>query len=145
MLTPVCSPNLVPAGSMTLEELKRQTLIHTATAPSAWAEWFERQDMAEYRAEKSVRFEELFFTLQAAINGLGVAIAPAPLVTEDVFAGRLFFPFASYYSRNHDYRIVHANAPEKRLAIQRFSRWIVEEGRLSEEEAGAMLEASDIA
>jgi LysR family transcriptional regulator, glycine cleavage system transcriptional activator len=143
MLTPVCSPDLARGGPMSLENLKRQTLIHTETAPSAWPEWFDRQDMSEFRAEKTVRFEELFFTLQAAMNGLGVAIAPAPLVTEDVVAGRLIFPFASYYSRNHDYRIVHADAPEKRQAIERFCRWIVEEGELSEGEAGRMLEASD--
>jgi DNA-binding transcriptional LysR family regulator len=38
-------------------------------------------------------FEHLYYLLEAAVAGLGVAIAPEPLVAEDVKAGRLVAPW----------------------------------------------------
>lgn len=38
-------------------------------------------------------FEHLYYLLEAAVAGLGVAIAPEPLVTEDLRAGRLVAPW----------------------------------------------------
>ena len=42
----------------------------------------------------SVTLEHFYLTLQAALDGLGVAIGPERLVAEDVAAGRLAMPFA---------------------------------------------------
>ena len=38
-------------------------------------------------------FEHLYYLLEAAIAGLGVAIAPEPLVADDLAAGRLVAPW----------------------------------------------------
>ena len=38
-------------------------------------------------------FEHLYYLLEAAVAGLGVAIAPEPLVAEDLRAGRLAAPW----------------------------------------------------
>lgn len=144
MLTPVCAPGMLDAGDMpVLEALRRQTLIHTATAPSAWPDWLASHGLNELRAEKALTFEELFFTLQAAVNGLGVAIAPATLVAEEVQAGKLVFPLGSFHSRNHDYRILYPENSEKRVAIERFCAWLVQEGRKSVAEVQELVPAED--
>ncbi|MGN6236815.1 LysR substrate-binding domain-containing protein, partial [Dyella sp.] len=38
-------------------------------------------------------FEHLYYLLEAALAGLGVAIAPQPLVADDLAAGRLIAPW----------------------------------------------------
>ena len=38
-------------------------------------------------------FEHLYYLLEAAVAGLGVAIAPEPLVADDLAAGRLLAPW----------------------------------------------------
>ena len=38
-------------------------------------------------------FEHLYYLLEAAVAGLGPAIAPEPLVAEDLAAGRLIAPW----------------------------------------------------
>ncbi|HBO3047319.1 TPA: LysR family transcriptional regulator, partial [Pseudomonas aeruginosa] len=38
-------------------------------------------------------FEHLYYLLEAAVAGLGVAIAPEPLVRDDLAAGRLAAPW----------------------------------------------------
>ncbi|HAB02307.1 MAG TPA: LysR family transcriptional regulator, partial [Pseudomonas sp.] len=38
-------------------------------------------------------FEHLYYLLEAAVAGLGVAIAPQPLVADDLRAGRLSAPW----------------------------------------------------
>lgn len=138
MLTPICAPGMLDEKDL-VNSLRAQTLIHTATAPTAWPEWLRSHGLDDLRSDKAVTFEEMFFTVQAAINGLGVAVAPAALVAEDVVAGRLTFPFGSYHSRNHDYRILFAANSEKRAALERFCAWIVEEGRQSTQELQALL------
>jgi LysR family glycine cleavage system transcriptional activator len=41
----------------------------------------------------SVTFEHFYLTLQAALDGVGVAMGPTALVADDIEAGRLIFPF----------------------------------------------------
>ena len=38
-------------------------------------------------------FEHLYYLLEAAVAGLGVAIAPQPMVADDLRAGRLAAPW----------------------------------------------------
>ena len=68
-------------------------LLHTTSRPQAWPSWAQ-QNGIDARALKSGQgFEHLYYLLEAAVAGLGVAIAPEPLVAEDLKAGRLVAPW----------------------------------------------------
>jgi DNA-binding transcriptional LysR family regulator len=47
---------------------------------------------ADFAVEDGPEFEHYYFTLEAAVAGLGVAIAPWHLVMDDIRAGRLVAP-----------------------------------------------------
>ena len=68
------------------------SLLHTVSRRSAWADW---RALSGKTAEGtgSAEFEHFYFMLEAAIAGLGVAVAPWPLVADDVTTGRLIAPF----------------------------------------------------
>jgi len=93
---PVMSPLF--AGYERLREapataLLDEPLLHTTSRPQAWPSWAQ-QNGIDARALKSGQgFEHLYYLLEAAVAGLGVAIAPEPLVTEDLKAGRLVAPW----------------------------------------------------
>jgi DNA-binding transcriptional LysR family regulator len=87
---PVCSPTL--AGENKNGLLLRQPLIHTATRPDAWDQWFKATKRLPSN-KRSSRFEHFYLSIEAAISGLGVAIGPRPLVDDDLEAGRLVAPF----------------------------------------------------
>ncbi len=68
-------------------------LLHTASRPQAWQEWATRIELDPATLQMGTRFDRLYYLLEAAAAGLGVAIAPEPLVAEDLASGRLIAPW----------------------------------------------------
>lgn len=75
------------------EALLEQSLLHTRSRPQAWAQWARACDLDPASLRQGTGFEHLYYLLEAASAGLGVAIAPEPLVREDLGAGRLLAPW----------------------------------------------------
>ena len=73
--------------------LCKEALLHTASRPQAWPAWARTQRIAAGRLHYGQSFEHLYYLLEAAVAGLGVAIAPQPLVADDLAAGRLAAPW----------------------------------------------------
>ena len=73
--------------------LLEQPLLHTTSRPQAWPNWAEQQGLASADLQWGQAFEHLYYLLEAAVAGLGVAIAPEPLVADDIRAGRLAAPW----------------------------------------------------
>ena len=89
---PVLSPRLKPPERIAdWRGLAGLPLLHTKTRPTAWPEWC-RMAGASLPLEGR-QFEHFYFMLEAATAGLGVAIAPEPLVRDDLAGGRLAAPF----------------------------------------------------
>ncbi|MGH8124999.1 MAG: LysR family transcriptional regulator [Rhodanobacteraceae bacterium] len=73
--------------------LAGEPLLHTSSRPQAWPAWARAQRIAVGRLHYGQAFEHLYYMLEAAVSGLGVAVAPHPLVADDVRAGRLIAPW----------------------------------------------------
>lgn len=73
--------------------LLEEPLLHTASRPQAWPEWARRNHLDPAALRFGQSFEHLYFLLEAALAGLGVAIAPQQLVRDDLAAGRLLAPW----------------------------------------------------
>jgi DNA-binding transcriptional LysR family regulator len=93
---PVVSPRyanldrLLESGELSLRD---EALLHTASRPQAWPEWAELSGVSPASLRYGQGFTRLFYLLEAAVAGLGVAIAPAQLVQDDMKAGRLLAPW----------------------------------------------------
>mgnify|MGYP005751038611 FL=1 len=70
-----------------------EPLLHTASRPQAWPQWAQAQGLDPAALRQGQGFEHLYYLLEAAAAGLGVAIAPQPLVADDLAAGRLLAPW----------------------------------------------------
>ena len=70
-----------------------EPLLHTASRPQAWPNWAARNGIDAQALHYGQGFEHLYYLLEAAVAGLGVAIAPQPLVADDLRAGRLAAPW----------------------------------------------------
>ncbi|NII10178.1 LysR family transcriptional regulator [Oleiagrimonas sp. C23AA] len=68
-------------------------LLHTASRPQAWPTWAAAQQLPPDSLQPKRGFDHLYYLLEAAVAGLGVAIAPQPLVADDLAAGRLIAPW----------------------------------------------------
>lgn len=73
-------------------------------------------------------FDHFFLTLQAAIDGLGVAMGPTALIADDLATGRLVMPFANPRLPSRSYC---AYVPVSKIAddaVVLFCAWLEREG-----------------
>lgn len=99
---PVLSPRHVRASQLqhaAPEALLAEPLLHTSSRPQAWPAWAERNGLAPQALTMGQGFEHLYYLLEAAAAGLGVAIAPQQLVADDLAAGRLIAPWGFAQTR----------------------------------------------
>lgn len=93
---PVVSPHF--PGFERLREapvhaLCEERLLSTASRPQAWPTWATENAVQPDDLSYGQTFEHLYYLLEAAAAGLGVAIAPQHLVADDLEAGRLAAPW----------------------------------------------------
>jgi LysR family glycine cleavage system transcriptional activator len=126
-LFPVCSPELLK-GERALrqpEDLARTTLLHTSVTREDWRLWLTAAGLPVRIAESpGLTFDLAFMTIQAAIDGLGVAMGHTAYVADDVAKGRLVVPFditmpsAGYYFVMPEDKVVTP-------AIGAFRDWLI--------------------
>jgi DNA-binding transcriptional LysR family regulator len=121
---PACSPDLLRNRPVTsIADLRRHTLLHSATMRSAWAQWLAAAGEGDLSPQRHLEFEHVHLQLQAAVDGLGIAIASKPLIEKDLAAGRLVCPIAKPESDAGDYLLVSEDRSET-AATRAFREWI---------------------
>ncbi|MDP1841374.1 MAG: transcriptional regulator GcvA [Reyranella sp.] len=123
---PVCSPDLLGRCKLRApSDLRQHALLHTDTRPEAWADWAARRAVAGLALEPSAgtRFEHFYFMLEAAVSGLGVAMAPRPLVAEDLKLGRLVAPLG-FVPSGRLYHLVYPADAADSSKVRAFRAWI---------------------
>jgi LysR family glycine cleavage system transcriptional activator len=132
----VCSPVLLRGKRplRTPADLARHTLIHDDTIPDlrerpSWEEWLKAAGVEGVDATRGPHFSDAGLALEAAMDGLGVALALKPLVSADVAAGRLAIPFPVAVPSRHAYYLVSSPAIAERPAVAAFRQWLLAEAR----------------
>jgi len=126
----VCSPRYAEELRLaTVADLARATIITTATEQQEWTRWFRAQRVPAPAHAPPLAFEQLFFALQAAVDSLGVALAPEALVKEDLARGRLVAPFGARPLGDRAYTLVYPTRSAKSGSLRLLAQWLVAEGR----------------
>ena len=58
-----------------------------------WHDWLTTAGHADLKPAGMLTLDHFYLSIQAAIDGLGVAMGPTALVSDDLTAGRLLTPF----------------------------------------------------
>ncbi|MCF7531711.1 LysR family transcriptional regulator [Pseudomonas petrae] len=93
---PVLSPRFARFEALRhapVQALVGEPLLQTTSRLQAWPAWATQNGIEPDALSYGQDFEHLYYLLEAAVAGLGVAIAPEPLVAEDLKAGRLAAPW----------------------------------------------------
>jgi LysR family glycine cleavage system transcriptional activator len=121
--TPVCAPALAKRLK-TPEDLRNATLLRVAHAADEWPQWFKAAGVAKLRAS-GPEFEYYGQALQAAADGVGVAIGISPYVDDDLKAARLVAPFARSVSKGEHWYLIWRDSRKDEAAFRAFRNWIV--------------------
>jgi LysR family glycine cleavage system transcriptional activator len=125
---PVCSPALLRAAKPLRQpaDLVHQTLLHTTASREDWQLWLTAAGLpTSIAARRGMSFDQSFMAVQAAVDGLGVALGRTRFVEADIAAGRLVVPFDVVLPADAGFYIV---APEEtadtpKLAL--FHDWLI--------------------
>ena len=124
---PVCSPLLL-AGEKPLkhpEDLVHHTLLHTMVSREDWQLWLTASGLPlQFATRRSLTFDQSFMAIQAAVEGLGIAMGRTHLVEADIEAGRLIAPFNIVIPREAGYYIVTPVAMAGLPKIRLLREWL---------------------
>jgi LysR family glycine cleavage system transcriptional activator len=122
---PVCSPPYQKQHRLrSPADLQRATLVITRSEPHTWDEWLRLHKVPRPEAAPTLTFEQLYFALQAALDSLGVALAPVALVEAEIRAGRLKALAGPEGQSGPWYALLSPRVSPKREAIDLLGGWL---------------------
>jgi LysR family glycine cleavage system transcriptional activator len=92
-LVPMCSPALA-ASIREPRDLLNVKLLHSMRRPGAWSIWFASAGLEFDASARRMELANLTLCMQAASDGLGVAIGPAAYLSADRSSDRIVMPLA---------------------------------------------------
>ncbi|MBR0698032.1 LysR substrate-binding domain-containing protein [Bradyrhizobium lablabi] len=122
-LLPVCTARL--AGTFKRPaDLRGPSLIRVAHSPDDWPSWLKAAGVTRVSA-RGQEFQFYGQALQAAIDGLGVAMGIRPYIDDDLAAGRLVAPFALSVPKGMHWYLVYRGFHAGQRDFAAFRRWII--------------------
>jgi LysR family transcriptional regulator, glycine cleavage system transcriptional activator len=121
-LLPVCRPE-VAASLRAPEDLSRTTLLRVAHAPEDWPSWLAAAGLHGIEARGPV-LEFYGQALQAALDGVGVALGIRPYIDDDLASGRLVAPFSLIVPKGMGWFLIFREARRREPAFVAFRDWI---------------------
>jgi len=117
-----------------------QTLIGYATEPYSWPEWLAAAGVPDLKPAGLLKFEQMYFALQAASEGLGVVLVPLFLAMDDMIAGNLCTPFGLRHARQRHY---FASSTRSGPVVDSFYEWLTREGRDTEQSMAKWIDTQE--
>lgn len=125
---PVAAPALLAERPVhRAEDLSAHVLLHTATREKDWEDWLALAQCSDLRPAGELQFEHQQFTLQAALDGMGIALGLSVLAAADLAAGRLA-PVLPNGPRLRLAPYCYVLAPYAPAVARQFAAWLEQEG-----------------
>ena len=127
---PVCSPSLLERLPLhEIADLSRHTLLHVTSMPRLWRDWLTEAGHSALEPAAALTFDHFYLTIQSALDGLGVAMGPTALISDDLAAGRLVTPFPaiSLPARSYFAYFPAGRSNDPHSAV--FCDWLEQQGR----------------
>ena len=125
---PVCSPALLN-GKRPLkcpEDLRDHMLLHTSTNSDDWRQWLTAAGLpSDISKQPGITFDLILMTVQAAIDGIGVAMGRTSYVQDDIAKGRLVVPFKIALPVDAGFYLVSPEGVAEPPKLRAFRQWLI--------------------
>lgn len=133
-MTPLCSPALLTEhGNIDKpQSLQNFTLLHADVAKgigieSEWHAWLQAMGAGEVDCSGGLSLHDPGLALQAAVDGLGVAMGYVELAQRELASGRLIAPFEKHIAHPWSYYVVTAKGKVDNRKVSVFKDWLRKE------------------
>lgn len=133
VVTPMCSPRLLEGDHplRSAADLKHFVLIHDNLlyddGRPLWDAWFAAAGVPGADTAHGLRFSHAMLALEAAADGMGVALGMPVLAGSDLASGRLVAPLAFCLPLKFAYYIVSGPHTAEREDVTAFRNWLLAE------------------
>jgi len=122
-LTPVCTP-AVATTIHTPADLHPATMLRVAHSPGDWPLWLTAAGLPALKPS-GPDFDYYGHALQAALDGLGIAMGIRPYIDDDLRAGRLVAPFPLSVPKGKGWFLVHRPSRATDPGFATFRAWLL--------------------
>ncbi len=137
---PVCSPALLN-GKRPLkcpEDLRDHVLLHTSTNGDDWRQWLTAAGLpSDISKQPGITFDLILMTVQAAIDGIGVAMGRTSYVQDDIAKGRLVVPFKIALPVDAGFYLVSPEGVAEPPKLGAFRQWLIASAKNGAEKPAA--------
>jgi LysR family glycine cleavage system transcriptional activator len=127
---PVCAPTLVRQGRIKVpDDLARHTLLHSESTSDAWRMWLLGAGATKVDHASGQILSDMTAVIQAAIDGIGIAISDRKFIARELKERRLVTPFPIDMPSGGAFYFVYPErrADDRRIAT--FRDWMLAELR----------------
>ena len=133
-ITPVCHPRL-SARLRQVPDLRQQVWLHAEARPSDWNEWLDAAGASGLIPKQLLRFDHSALALEAAGDGMGVAMGPLSMIGGELRSGKLQMPFPRLVVATPGYYVICRKGRESEAKVREFCDWLAAEGRAAGDSA----------
>ncbi|MBI6923866.1 MULTISPECIES: LysR family transcriptional regulator [Pseudomonas] len=127
-VVPVCAPALLLHRPLkAIDDIHSHTLLQCVSRPEAWHDWLGAQAMTSRNSYRGPQFDTFDLCIRAAIAGLGVALVPRFMVTEELQRGALLIPLHYYAPSPDAHYVAYATQSHDSPKIRNFVDWVCEQ------------------
>jgi LysR family glycine cleavage system transcriptional activator len=124
VFVPVCSPDLAKTIGAP-EDLLEAQLLHSMMRPEGWPTWLGAAGLGAAQPTRNVTLANAALCVQAAVNGLGVAMAQAAYVRDDLASGKLVYPLKQEVRTEFGYYLLCDPAKANTQPLKLFREWLL--------------------
>jgi DNA-binding transcriptional LysR family regulator len=133
-LMPVCTPTIASKLKRP-SDLSNAILIVVSHLRDQWTWWFEAAGLSTpVQPAGEVVFESSPMAIEAVLDGVGVAVAQLPYVSNALAAGRLVAPFPIVRKKYESWYLAYRPVRQDDRALALFREWLHGEAALQRQE-----------
>jgi LysR family glycine cleavage system transcriptional activator len=106
-------------------------MIRCTAALEEWDQWFDAIGFNGKKPKHKVDFDSRSLALEAAADGIGMAMGRTPYVDRALMAKRLHTPFARRLATGYSFYLVMPERSHRQKSANDFRRWLLAEARQS--------------
>lgn len=125
-MMPVCSPATANGC-----DWRRVTLLHSRQRPEDWARWLDAAGMKGRDPHAGLSFDSIALAIDAAAEGLGVALAIRALAGADLAAGRVVAPHHFIRPTSRSFTLLHQASRHLDPGLMTLRGWLLEEAAMA--------------
>jgi LysR family glycine cleavage system transcriptional activator len=132
-ILPVCSPALLRGREPLTapRDFADFTLLYSVRRMDDWNRWLTMMGAPDVQLLRSLSFENSSLAIQAAIDGLGIAMIQRAYVKDQLRAGTLVAPFEQVARSASGYYLIWSEGGSSSAAFLAFQQWILKEVALT--------------